>query len=204
MNVSFLFAEDEDESEEEEDDDSGWITVSNITQIKKDLDPDLLEDEVSPVACITADFAMQNVLKQIGLKVSTYDGRLIYRVRTFILRCTTCFKTTSVMSKKFCPNCGHSTLKKVAVTVDENGKYQIHINSRRPLTARGKRFSLPAPKGGAHANNPILTEDQPRANQRPTRLARTKNNPLNPDYIAGNYLNRALHNLNAKASWNKS
>lgn len=46
-------------------------------------------------------------------------------------------------------------------------------------------FSLPTPKGGKHANNPILCEDQRVPDQRPSRLARTKNNPLDPDYIAG-------------------
>jgi hypothetical protein len=41
------------------------------------------------------------------------------------------------------------------------------------------------PKGGKHANNPILCEDQRVPDQRPSRLARTKNNPLDPDYTAG-------------------
>lgn len=47
------------------------------------------------------------------------------------------------------------------------------------------QFSLPTPKGGKHANNPILCEDQRIPDQRPSRLARTKNNPLDPDYTAG-------------------
>lgn len=40
------------------------------------------------------------------------------------------------------------------------------------------------PKGGKHANNPILCEDQPIPDQKPTRLARTKYNPLQDDNIA--------------------
>lgn len=84
----------------------------------------------------------QNVLKQIGLNIVSLDGRVIKHLRTFILRCYSCFKTTSNMTKVFCPKCGNKTLKKVAVSVDENGQQVIHINPRKPLTARGKRVSI--------------------------------------------------------------
>nr|CAD7602840.1 unnamed protein product [Timema genevievae] len=126
-----------------------------------------------------------NVMKQLGLNVLSVNGRMIRQLRTFILRCYACFKTTSIMTKIFCPNCGNKTLKKVAVSLKEDGTQQIHINACRPLTARGKRFSLPTPKGGKHANNPILVEDQRIPQQRGTRLARQRNDPLAPDYIAG-------------------
>lgn len=84
----------------------------------------------------------QNVLKQIGLNVVGLDGRVIKQLRTFIFRCYACFKTTSNMTKVFCPKCGNKTLKKVAVSVDENGQQRIHINPRKPLTARGKKVSM--------------------------------------------------------------
>ena len=47
------------------------------------------------------------------------------------------------------------------------------------------QFSLPTPKGGKYANNPILVEDQREAQQRATRLGRTQTNALDPDYVAG-------------------
>ena len=84
-------------------------------------------------------YYFQNVLKQMGLNVVTLDGLLIHHVRTFILRCYACFKTTSLMDKIFFPNCGNKTLKRVAVTVDNDGKEIIHINFRKPLTSRGKK-----------------------------------------------------------------
>lgn len=118
-----------------------YIT-GNIAKMKKQMDSDIQEEKPATVACLTTDFAMQNVLKQIGLQVVSLDGRVIKQLRTFILRCYTCFKTTSVMTKEFCPNCGNKTLKKVAVSLDENGKQQIHINLRKPLTARGKKVSI--------------------------------------------------------------
>lgn len=182
---------DEGISEEDDDDDEGWITPSNVQMAKKQINSELTTDNHVAVACMTTDFAMQNVLRQMNLNVAALDGRIIKQLRTYILRCYTCFKTTSIMTKKFCPKCGNSTLKKVAASLDENGKLQIHINTRRPLTARGKKFSLPKIKGGKHPNNPILVEDQPIPDNKPSRLARTKNNPLDDDYIAGNY-NSAL------------
>lgn len=178
------------EEQAEDDDDSDWITPSNIQIAKKQFKSDLMESKKVSVSCMTTDFAMQNVLKQLNLNVSALDGRLIKQLRTFILRCYTCFKTTSIMTKKFCPKCGNNTLKKVAVSLDKNGKMKIHINSKHPLTARGKKYSLPKIKGGKHPNNPILVDDQPMPDNRPSRLARTKNNPLDDDYIAGKLFNR--------------
>ncbi|XP_011314804.1 RNA-binding protein NOB1 [Fopius arisanus] len=170
---------------ESDDDDEGWITPGNVAQAKKDMESDIISDKPAKVACMTTDFAMQNVLMQIGLNVAALDGRVIRQMRTFIFRCYACFKTTSIMTKVFCPNCGLKTLKKVAVSLDDQGNEKIHINFRKPLSAKGKKFSLPTPKGGKHANNPILCEDQPIPDQRPSRLARMKNDPLNDDYIAG-------------------
>ncbi|XP_012274876.1 RNA-binding protein NOB1 isoform X2 [Orussus abietinus] len=178
----------EEEEEEDSDDvgtDHGWITSSNIAHVKKQMNSDILEEKPAKVACMTTDFAMQNVLMQIGLNIAALDGRVIKNMRTFILRCISCFKTTSIMTKVFCPNCGHDTLKKVAVSLDDKGNQQIHINARKPLSRKGRRFSLPTPQGGKHACNPILFEDQRIPDQRPSRLARTKTDALNDDYIAG-------------------
>lgn len=184
---------------DDEDDDAGWITPSNIKEIKKQINSNNVEEKCVKVACITTDFAMQNVLKQMNLNVSALDGRIIKELKTYILRCYTCFKTSSIMTQKFCPKCGNATLKRVSVSVDSNGKQKIHINSRRPLTARGKKFSLPTVHGGKHSNNPILSADQRLPDQKPTRLARTKNNPLGDDYIAG-YSPFVMRDVNSKSA----
>ena len=64
--------EDEDAEHEEDDgsDDEGWITPSNFKSKKLemlgvDTQVEEEEDEII-VACLTSDFAMQNVLKQMG------------------------------------------------------------------------------------------------------------------------------------------
>lgn len=192
--------EEEDSGNEDSDSDGGeWITPSNLKQAQRKIDAVQFEEKPLVVACVTTDFAMQNVLKQMGLNVVALDGRLIRELRTFILRCYACFKTTSIMTKKFCPNCGYKTLKRVAVSVDEEGKQKVHINLKRPLTARGKKYSLPTFKGGKHANNPVICEDQPLPDQRPTRLGRTKTNALDPDYIAG-MSPFAIHDTNSKSA----
>ncbi|XP_017786399.1 PREDICTED: RNA-binding protein NOB1 [Nicrophorus vespilloides] len=174
-----------DEEENESDDDDSWITPSNVQMAKKSIRSEFMDEKHVKVACMTTDFAMQNVLRQMNLNVSALDGRMIKQLKTYILRCYTCFNTTSIMTKKFCPKCGNNTLKRVSCSVDENGKQQIHINARRPLTCKGKKYSMPTIKGGKHSRNPKVAEDQPMPDQRPTRLAKMKTNAMDDDYTAG-------------------
>ena len=127
------------------------------------------------------------------------DGLFIKETKTWILRCYSCFKTTHLMHKQFCPKCGNKTLKRVSVTVDDDGSQQIHISTRRQLTGKGKKFSLPKPQGGKHSVNPILCEDQNMAQQRRSRMAYTKTDVMHPDYIAGNSP-FALHDVTSKSA----
>ncbi|CAI5782266.1 RNA-binding protein NOB1 isoform X1 [Podarcis lilfordi] len=177
--------EEEEQSGEDSDDEEGWITPSNIKQIQQGMGQ-AEEPAGVQVGCVTTDFAMQNILLQMGLHVLAVNGMLIRHTRSYVLRCHGCFKTTSEMTRLFCPHCGNKTLKKVAVSVDDDGTIHMHF-SRNPkvLNPRGLRYSLPAPQGGKHANNPHLTEDQHFPQQRLSRKARQKTNVFDPDYIAG-------------------
>lgn len=108
--------ENQPESEGDEDDDGGgWITPSNIGQVKMDSTDWTAPADVK-VGCVTTDFAMQvrresqfvneyllhvliswsvvfqNVLIQIGLHVLSINGMLIKQARNYILRCHACFK----------------------------------------------------------------------------------------------------------------
>ncbi|XP_070823485.1 RNA-binding protein NOB1 isoform X1 [Chaetodon trifascialis] len=177
--------ENEPEDEEEDDDGGGWITPSNIKQVKMDSADWTAPADVR-VGCLTTDFAMQNVLIQIGLHVLSVNGMLIKQARNYILRCHACFRTTSNMDKVFCPHCGNKTLKKLAMTVSEDGSVQMHFSKNpKVLNARGLRYSLPLPQGGKHSNNPQLVEDQHYPQQRLSRKARQKTDVFNPDYVAG-------------------
>jgi RNA-binding protein NOB1 len=115
----------------------------------------------STVACITGDFAMQNVLLQMGLRLLAPGGSQVHELHRWILKCHACFAVTAEIGRIFCPKCGNGgTLRKVAVTVNENG---VMLAARRPrVTLRGTKFSLPLPQGGRDAmtKNIILREDQ--------------------------------------------
>ena len=75
-----------------EDDDEGWITPSNIKKIKEAKKAAETPLPIAKVACITTDFAMQNVLLQMRLRVISFDGLAIRTAKTWVLRCHACFK----------------------------------------------------------------------------------------------------------------
>ncbi|XVF10621.1 hypothetical protein REPUB_Repub07fG0198400 [Reevesia pubescens] len=95
----------------------------------------------SSVACVTGDFAMQNVLLQMGLRLLAPGGMQIRQLHRWILKCHACYTVTAEIGRIFCPKCGNGgTLRKVAVTVGENG---IVLASHRPrITLRGTKDSL--------------------------------------------------------------
>ncbi|KAM4833792.1 RNA-binding protein NOB1 [Thomomys bottae] len=175
----------EDRREDSDDDGGGWITPSNIRQIQQELEQCDNPKDVR-VGCVTTDFAMQNVLLQMGLPVLGLTGLMIREARSYVLRCHGCFKTTSDMTRVFCAHCGNKTLKKVSVTVGSDGTLHMHFSSNpKVLNPRGLRYSLPTPKGGKYAVSPHLTEDQRFPQLRLSRKARQKTDVFAPDYIAG-------------------
>ncbi|XP_021280895.1 RNA-binding protein NOB1 [Herrania umbratica] len=115
----------------------------------------------SSVACVTGDFAMQNVILQMGLRLLAPGGMQIRQLHRWILKCHACYNVTAEIGRIFCPKCGNGgTLRKVAVTVGENG---IVLACHRPrISLRGTKFSLPLPQGGRDGitKNLILREDQ--------------------------------------------
>lgn len=53
--------------------------------------PDKVEEQIPQrVQLITSDFAMQNVIIQMGFKLLALDGRRITRVKRFKLLCRAC------------------------------------------------------------------------------------------------------------------
>ncbi|ORX43231.1 hypothetical protein BCR36DRAFT_336195 [Piromyces finnis] len=152
----------EEEKKEEDDDDEGWITPDNINKYhakhygwntKK-------EAKTYDVACMTADFAMQNVLIQMNLKILSVDGMIIHRLKNWELRCHACYYSTTDMSKKFCPQCGHDTLIRTSVSIDKYGNKVYHLKKNFNYRVRGTKYSIPTFVGGQNANNIILSEDQ--------------------------------------------
>ncbi|KAG7447444.1 uncharacterized protein BT62DRAFT_993157 [Guyanagaster necrorhizus] len=171
-----------DDPSDEGDGEGEWITPANVA-IHKSRALDLLPssdssrrkgkgkaNEVIPVGCMTADFAMQNVLLQMGLNLVGTEGRRIQKVKSWVLRCHACFKICKDSSKKFCPTCGNPSLLRASVTISDPGAspdtpaMQVHLKPNFQYRIRGTKYSIPAPKAGSAKTGPgeglILREDQ--------------------------------------------
>ncbi|EPQ28385.1 uncharacterized protein PFL1_04212 [Pseudozyma flocculosa PF-1] len=124
------------------------------------------------VACMTGDFAIQNVLLQIGLALVGINGQQISQVKSYVLRCHACMKVCKDMEKKWCPSCGNATLMRVTASVDtrDAGKggdgLKVHLKPNFEYRKRGTVYSMPLPKPGSASggktsgSNLILREDQ--------------------------------------------
>lgn len=93
----------QDDDEDDEETGGEWITPENITK-HKNRSLGLVTDESvaaaqkkkrMTVACMTGDFAVQNVLLQMGMNLVSTDGTRIERVKSWVLRCHACFKYVS-------------------------------------------------------------------------------------------------------------
>jgi RNA-binding protein NOB1 len=177
----------ENENDDRDDDDeTGWITTDNLKETLERMGgapEEPVDEENIGVACLTTDFAVQNVLLHMGLHIVSLDGMLVRRLKSYVFRCHGCFKITKNMSKKFCWNCGNATLDRVSVTVNTDGSMAYHLSRRKPTTTRGLRYSLPKPEGGKFAQNPVLCPDQPRPRLMLSGRAREKLDVFDEDYL---------------------
>lgn len=113
------------------------------------------------VACLTTDFAMQNVMLQMDLRVMSVDGLMIKSARQWVMRCAGCFEVHYEMDRMFCRKCGGHQLSRVAASVDAGGKLKLHLRKNYHVDLRGTQYSLPAPgKQGRYQGEILLREDQ--------------------------------------------
>ncbi|CAO1633170.1 unnamed protein product [Sympodiomycopsis kandeliae] len=128
------------------------------------------------VATMTADYAVQNVLLQMGMALISTEGYRIEKVRSWVLRCHACFKICKDSERKFCPECGNPSLIRTSVTSQAPGSsaattttngLQVHLKKNFQYKTRGNIYSLPLPKPGSSSSgkdpkksNLILREDQ--------------------------------------------
>ena len=141
--------EDDEEDEEGEGDGEGEEGDGS--------DDDIVPFETT-ISSVTADYAMQNVILQMNMKLLTPDGMRITNLRRWVLRCHACQEVTRNTERVFCPKCGNASLNKVEHTVTADGVEQFGV--RRKHVLKGTRFTLPMPKGGRREKAPILREDQ--------------------------------------------
>jgi RNA-binding protein NOB1 len=71
----------------------------------------------SAVCSVTADFAMQNVLLQMGLRLAAPDGRRVNCVSRWVLRCTACVVVTKVRGRAARGRGGGSFVRSAAAAV---------------------------------------------------------------------------------------
>ena len=147
-------------------DGGGWITPSNIGRHKVGA-PKLKDEtpEVLNVACVTEDYAMQNVILKMKLGLVSLDkGKRIKKIKSHVLRCHACFKICFDMSKQFCPSCGGATLLRTTCSTSADGKFRYFLNKKKEWHNKGTIYSLPKPKAGKAGGKPekplILREDQ--------------------------------------------
>ena len=150
--------EDEEQSDvqDPEDSDSGrWITPSNIHKFQREEESAALasegQDTPSFAACITSDFAMQNILLLLPIPLisPTSPYRRIRTVKQWLLRCHACFYITREMKYQFCPRCGGPTLLRTSCGINsETGKTTIFLKKNFQWNNRGNVFSVPKPTGG--------------------------------------------------------
>ena len=91
-----------DDPSDSDDGEGDWITPSNVAIHKSRALNLLPENELGGKrternqsigsGCMTADFAMQNVLLQMGLNLIGLEGKRIEKVKNWVLRCHACFK----------------------------------------------------------------------------------------------------------------
>jgi RNA-binding protein NOB1 len=151
------------------DDDAGWVTPATLAAAlargfgaapggsRAPAAP--APPASAPVACATVDYTVQNVLLGMGLGVLGVGGRVVRRVKAFVLKCDACFDVVRDTARLFCPRCGNATLARMGVTVDAAGREHFHVKRDRVVSTRGARFALPRQAGGRDPGL-LLREDQ--------------------------------------------
>jgi RNA-binding protein NOB1 len=81
------------------------------------------------LAILTEDFAMQNVLLQIGIPLIAPTGRRITELKKYVVQCYACFKFINDQDQsinRVCPRCGYLTLSRISCTVSSAGDVLLH------------------------------------------------------------------------------
>ncbi|KAJ2859524.1 20S-pre-rRNA D-site endonuclease nob1 [Coemansia erecta] len=158
-----------------------WITPTNVKKYKAASAMGMRETQeesntttVLDVACVTSDFAMQNVILGMGLHLVTPDGVSVRGLRTWVMRCHACFHLTSDMGKQFCPACGHATLKRCSVSTGADGRLNVHLKANYRHNLRGTVYSLPQAHGGPHKRTDVITRPDDKAYLRAMKYKQTR------------------------------
>lgn len=84
----------------------------------------------------------------VGLRVSSPHGLLIRHLRRYVMYCNACFhvhRKESDLTRIFCAHCGANHLSRVNATLSDDGQLHLHLKKGYTLSARGTKYSMPAP-----------------------------------------------------------
>ncbi|KAK8187067.1 putative 20S-pre-rRNA D-site endonuclease nob1 [Phyllosticta capitalensis] len=183
-------------------DSDDWITPSNIKRKQQEDDKagsGAAEPRHMQAAIMTTDYAMQNVILQMGLNLLSPALNRIKFAKSYVLRCYACFLVTKQMDKQFCPRCGKPSLTRVSCSTSATGEFKLHLKKDWQINNRGERYSIPKPAtksasgritsgGGAQGwgADLILAEDQREYTRAMSELKRQKQRDLmDEDYLPG-------------------
>lgn len=144
--------------------DAPFQTAQRRRRNNKAKSPEEQSPVVRPhaIACITTDYAMQNVMIQMGLQLVSIEGRIVDQVKQWILRCGACFQIHYDMDRLFCSRCGSNMMQRISASLDSRtGELRLHLKKNYIPNTRGQKYSLPAPgKQGRFSGELLLREDQ--------------------------------------------
>ncbi|KAI4182382.1 MAG: hypothetical protein LQ346_006594 [Caloplaca aetnensis] len=138
--------------DDSDSDSDGWITPANIQKHQaQDQNAAIPISAAKPIdiACITSDFAMQNVILSMNLNLLNSSLQRVRNLKTYVLRCHACFEKTKDMKKQFCPRCGKPTLTRVSCSTNSRGEFKMHLKKNMQWNHRGDRYSIPKPISGS-------------------------------------------------------
>ena len=142
------------------EDEEGWITKDNLNKlISSEVSQDEQKEELG-VCLMTSDFAMQNILLQMGIPLKAHNGKIINRIKSYVLECFSCNTVTRDIERKFCPKCGNPTLLKITCSFNDDGSMVLYRKRGFQVSLKGLRYNIPNPKFGRRNDDLILTEDQ--------------------------------------------
>lgn len=162
-------------------DDGGWISKKNV-ELKEDpwtervigdgetdeLKKEEADEAVEPVeaeeipdsmAVVTGDFAVQNVCISFQIPVLAANGKLIKETRTWAAICYTCWELARNTSLIYCPECGNTTMRRVPVKYEANGKATLLRDSLPKVSTKATIFPINPPKGGRNNRDPLVSQD---------------------------------------------
>jgi len=161
---------------EDDSSDGEWITPENLDKYKQkhagksstkewtvtglvkstSVNPVSASALPARIACISSDFAVQNVLLQMRCELYSPDGCRIERLKNWLLRCHACYHCTFDLDTGFCAKCGSPALTRTSYMLDDKGQVHLFLKKDFVYRLRGTKYSIPKPSAGKKSEREVL------------------------------------------------